>query len=100
MFRKIYYIIFIFMLPSCSYYSFKGSIPAHIKNVVIPPIVNKTSEYTVATILNEKFLDLMLLENILDIVSYENADSKVKQWSINYVSYHALHFKKQRRLFR
>ena len=77
MFRKIYYIIFIFMLPSCSYYSFKGSIPAHIKNVVIPPIVNKTSEYTVATILNEKFLDLMLLENILDIVSYENADSKL-----------------------
>jgi len=77
MFRLVYYMIFLFVFSNCTYYSFKGSIPAHIKNVVIPPIVNKTSEYTVATILNEKFLDLMLLENILDIVSYESADSKL-----------------------
>ena len=77
MFRFAYYIIIVLIVSNCSYYSFKGSIPAHIKNIVIPPIVNKTSEYAVATILNEQFLDLMLLENILDIVSYEIADSKL-----------------------
>ena len=77
MFRFAYYTLIVLILSNCSYYSFKGSIPAHINNVVIPPIVNKTSEYTVATILNEKFLDLMLLENILDIVSFESADSKL-----------------------
>lgn len=77
MFKFVRYILILFLIFNCSFYSFKGSIPAHIKNVVIPPIVNKTSEYTAATILNEKFLDLMLLENILDIVSYENADSKL-----------------------
>ena len=77
MYKVIHYITILFVFSNCSYYSFKGSIPAHIQNVVIPPIINQTSEYTVATILNEKFLDLMLLENILDIVSYENADSKL-----------------------
>lgn len=77
MYKIIHYIMILFVFSNCSYYSFKGSIPAHIQNVVIPPIINQTSEYTVATILNEKFLDLMLLENILDIVSYENADSKL-----------------------
>jgi len=77
MYKIVHYITILFVFSNCSYYSFKGSIPAHIQNVVIPPIINQTSEYTVATILNEKFLDLMLLENILDIVSYENADSKL-----------------------
>tara|TARA_Y100000385_G_C13100290_1_gene644098 strand:+ start:2735 stop:3304 length:570 start_codon:yes stop_codon:yes gene_type:complete len=77
MYKIVNYITILFVFSNCSYYSFKGSIPAHIQNVVIPPIINQTSEYTVATILNEKFLDLMLLENILDIVSYENADSKL-----------------------
>lgn len=62
---------------NCSFYSFKGSIPAHIKSVVISPIINNTSEYTVSTLLDEKFTSMMLLENILDIVKYENADSKL-----------------------
>ena len=71
------YFIVTLLMGSCSFYSFKGSIPAHIKNVVISPIINNTSEYTVSTILEEKFVNMMLLENILDIVKYENANSKL-----------------------
>lgn len=71
------YIIFIILMSNCGFYSFKGSVPAHIKNIVISPFINNTSEYTASTILEEKFVNMMLLENILDIVKYENADSKL-----------------------
>jgi hypothetical protein len=71
------YIIFIILMGNCGFYSFKGSVPAHIKNIVISPLINNTSEYTASTILEEKFINMMLLENILDIVKYENADSKL-----------------------
>jgi hypothetical protein len=64
-------------MGNCGFYSFKGSVPAHIKNIVISPFINNTSEYTASTILEEKFINMMLLENILDIVKYENADSKL-----------------------
>ena len=65
------------MLQACNYYSFKGSIPSHISSVVISPFKNETSEFLITELLNEKFLNMILLENILDVVSYENADSKL-----------------------
>ena len=77
MFKNFTIGIIYVLISSCSFYSFKGSIPAHIKSVVISPIINNTSEYTVSTLLDEKFTTMMLLENILDIVKYENADSKL-----------------------
>ena len=77
MFKSLIIIIIVVLAQSCSFYSFKGSIPAHIKSVVISPIINNTSEYTVSTLLDEKFTNMMLLENILNIVKYENADSKL-----------------------
>ena len=42
---KFRFIVFLFILiPGCSFYSFKGSIPAHIKSVYISPIKNNTLE--------------------------------------------------------
>jgi len=76
-YRTFIIIISTIFISNCNFYSFKGSIPAHIKSIVISPIINNTSEYTVATLLDEKFTSMMLLENILDIVKYENADSKL-----------------------
>ena len=70
--------IFLFLfLQSCSFYSFKGSIPSHIGSVVISPLKNETSEYMISDLLNEKFMNLLLVENILDVVSFENADSRL-----------------------
>ena len=74
---KIFNILLILFIQSCSFYSFKGSIPSHINSVVISPLKNETSEYMVSDILNEKIMNLLLMENILDIVSFENADSKL-----------------------
>ena len=74
--KNILFFLIIFSF-SCSFYSFKGSIPAHIDSIVISPIENTTSEFIITDLLNDKLLKLMLLENILDIVSFENADSKL-----------------------
>ena len=65
------------LLQNCSFYSFKGSMPAHIHSVVISPIINNTYEYTLTPLLNDKFTNMMLLENILDLVTFEYADSKL-----------------------
>ena len=74
--KKTLYVIIILCF-SCGYYSFKGSIPSHINSVVISPIENTTSEFLITDLLNEKLLESFLLENILDIVTFENADSKI-----------------------
>ncbi len=74
---KIINIFLLLLLQSCSYYSFKGSIPSHINSVVITPLKNETSEYMISDLLNEKFMNLLLFENILDIESFQNADSKL-----------------------
>ena len=75
--KKSLPLLLILTLHNCGYYSFKGSIPTHINSVVISPLKNETSEYIISDILNEKFLKLILLENIIDIVSFEDADSKL-----------------------
>tara|TARA_Y100000590_G_scaffold182562_1_gene208042 strand:- start:614 stop:1180 length:567 start_codon:yes stop_codon:yes gene_type:complete len=74
---KILLSIIIMFFYSCSYYSFKGSLPAHINSIVISPIINDTYEYNVSTLLDEKFSNMLLIENILDVTSYEEADSKL-----------------------
>ena len=75
--KNILIFLIVVSFQNCSYYSFKGSIPSHINSVVITPLKNETSEYIISDLLNEKFLKLILLENIIDIVSFEDADSKL-----------------------
>jgi len=76
-FNRILLIILFILLNSCGYYSFKGSTPSHINSLVVSPIKNKTPEYYLTDLLNDKFLNSMLLENFIEIVNYENADSKL-----------------------
>ena len=75
--KNILIFLIVVSFQNCSYYSFKGSIPSHINSVVITPLKNETSEYIISDLLNEKFLKLILLENIIGIVSFEDADSKL-----------------------
>ncbi|SVB27048.1 uncharacterized protein METZ01_LOCUS179902 [marine metagenome] len=64
--KSLYLALLLFF--SCNFYSFKGSIPAHIKSVVISPIENTTSEFLITDLLNEKLLESMLLENIFKVI--------------------------------
>ncbi len=72
---------FILFLPiifsSCSYYSFKGSLPANIDNISISPILNESTEYVVTDILDEEIYNILLKENVLKLVDIDNAKSKL-----------------------
>ena len=63
---------------SCMYYSFKGSIPAHINSIYLMPIMNQSSEFIISEILDEELGQLIIEGNLLDIARPENADSQLE----------------------
>jgi hypothetical protein len=56
----------------------RGSLPAHINSISLAPVVNESSEFAVAEILNDELNELMVSENVLDIVMPEQADSRLE----------------------
>ena len=71
-------LIFIMFFQGCLFYSIRGSLPAHINSISLAPVVNESSEFEAAEILNEELNELMLNENVLDIVLPEQADSRLE----------------------
>ena len=71
-------IIIIFLIQGCFFYSMRGSLPAHINSISLAPVVNESSEFAVAEILNDELNELMVSENVLDIVMPEQADSRLE----------------------
>ena len=65
-------------LSGCSFYSIKGSIPTHLNTVVINPIINESSEYTIGQKFENQFIQSFINENLLRISDFENADSKLE----------------------
>ena len=49
--------------------------PAHINSISLAPVINESTEFSAAEILNEELNKLMVNENVLDIVLPEQADS-------------------------
>ena len=45
----------------CSFYSIKGSIPNHLNTVVIDPIINESSEYTIGQKFEDQFVQSLKL---------------------------------------
>ena len=75
---KFRFIVFLFILiPGCSFYSFKGSIPAHIKSVYISPIKNNTLESSATDFLKTELQKSFINENILKLLPSENSDSRI-----------------------
>ena len=60
------------------FYSLKGSLPAHINSISLAPVNNESAEFAAAEVLNEELNELMINENVLDIVSPEDADSRLE----------------------
>lgn len=69
--------LFIFILIGCSFYSFKGSIPAHIKSVHVSPIKNNTIESSASDIIKTELQKAFINENILKLLPVENSDSRL-----------------------
>jgi len=76
--KNIFYIIIALGLCSCGFYSFKGSLPAHIDNIYISPIVNNSKEYIVLDVFNSEIYDTFLSENILKLASTNDAKSRLE----------------------
>ena len=75
--KNFTYIILALCLNSCAFYSFKGSIPAHIDSIYIAPIENNSKEYIVLDVLNSEIYDTFLSENILKLVGVNGAKSRL-----------------------
>ena len=67
----------ILLFCSCSFYSLKGSLPAHIKTISISPIINDSSEFGINDQISEIVIERFVSENILDIADQDNADSRL-----------------------
>ena len=76
--KFIFFIATILIFPACMFYSFKGSLPAHIHSISLAPVMNESTEFSAAEILNDELNMLMVGENILDIVASDHADSQLE----------------------
>lgn len=76
--KLITYILAIFLFPGCMFYSFKGSMPAHIKSIYLEPVSNESTDFLATEILENELNELMLRENILDIALPDQADSQLE----------------------
>ena len=76
--NRLFYIVVFIFLHSCSYYSLTGSIPLHLKNVIIQPTINNTSEYDIGKNFERIFTDLLVDKNLLRISDYNIADCQLQ----------------------
>ena len=75
--KIIIYVVVSFLINNCSYYSFKGSTPAHIKSISISPIINHSTEGTFSSDIANSFNELLIKENIFEILDLYESDSKL-----------------------
>ena len=75
--KNIILFVIISLFLSCSFYSFKGSLPPNVNSIYFSPVVNLTSEYILTNILNNKINDRLISENILDVVDFTSTDSQL-----------------------
>ena len=50
--------VLILIINSCAFYSVKGTIPAHIKNIDITPIINRSMDQQVVDLLDDESLSV------------------------------------------
>ncbi len=67
-------ILFLVFLQSCMY-SFKGSLPPHIRSIAIPLFENQTAEYRINETITDLLIQQFLQENVLRITDEKAADS-------------------------
>ena len=73
---KIISTLFIFM--GCSFYSFRGAIPAHIDSIFISPISNNSTESQAADDIKIELESSFINENILKLLPLEDSGSKLE----------------------
>ena len=75
--KSIYILLYIVTIIGCSFYSFKGSIPPHIKSVYISPIENRTIESSASETIKIQMDESFIRENVLKLLPLKSADSQI-----------------------
>lgn len=77
-YRKLLAALFLltlsFISQSC-FYSFKGSLPAHIQSIAIPLFENQTPEYRINETITDLLVQQFMQEGVLRIMDENDADS-------------------------
>jgi hypothetical protein len=74
--RRIWRLLLPLLLIGC--YSFKGSLPPHLKTVAIPQMENATAEIGLAEEITDLVLERFLSEGLLRVTSDEQADAVLR----------------------
>ncbi|MCF7798099.1 MAG: hypothetical protein K9N11_07345 [Lentisphaeria bacterium] len=62
----------------CAYYSFKGTIPVHLKNLRIESFENRTAEFNIDQDLDNELNNRLLQSRLLSVTSAPDADSHIE----------------------
>ncbi len=62
-------------LQQCWFYSFRGTLPPHIKNIAIPIFNDRTAEFNIQQVVTDKIRLGFIKENLLKLVEEDNAQS-------------------------
>ena len=78
MMKKLYpYFYLSILFSGCMFYSFKGSLPAHINTINIAAISNETAEFGLSEAIMSQITDQIIRENVLDIAGEDDSDSRL-----------------------
>tara|TARA_B100000315_G_scaffold47101_1_gene41900 strand:+ start:29754 stop:30332 length:579 start_codon:yes stop_codon:yes gene_type:complete len=76
--QKSKLLLIFFVVSGCGFYSFRGSIPSHIKTISIPLFLNETAEFGVSESITDAITNTFIDENILSVTDENISDSVLK----------------------
>ncbi len=71
---RVFLLLFLFLLSSCGYYSFKGALPSHLKSIAIPLFNDPTPNAGVREKLTDMLTDAFIEDNTLRLEDETKAD--------------------------
>ncbi len=70
-------LVVVIQMSNCWYYSFKGTLPPHLKNISIPVFQDKTAEFNIQQTVTDQIRLGFIKENILQLVEGNNSHSEL-----------------------
>lgn len=72
------FLVLLQVLTYCAFYSFKGTIPVHLKNLRLDPFENRTAEFNIELEVDEALNTRLLQNRLLPLTSSPEADSHLE----------------------
>ncbi|HCW75073.1 MAG TPA: hypothetical protein DHU63_00885 [Candidatus Marinimicrobia bacterium] len=72
------FLILLQVLTHCAFYSFKGTIPTHLKNMRLEPFENRTAEFNIELEVDEELNTRLQQTRLLTLTTSPEADSHIE----------------------